>query len=223
MLKTILIVEDDSALQQYLKDLLTENEYGVKLVKDGTEALNYLTKIRPDAVLLDLGLPTVSGEAVVTEIRKKHTKLPIIILTGKNSVDDKIKGLNLGADDYITKPFVAEELLARLKARLRSEGKSQRIITVADLTLDNETLEVKRNGKVIPLTPHEYKLLEYLILNKNRVLSRDMILNRVWAYTPDIETRVVDVFIGYLRKKIDSGHSKKLIHSMRGFGYTIKE
>lgn len=222
MLKTILLIEDDLNLQKYLVDLLKENDYAVKAVSDGPEALNYIGRTPPDLVILDLGLPNMSGDTVLSEIRKKYAKLPILILTGKDSVQDVVKGLNLGADDYMTKPFIAEELLARIKARLRTAGGGESILEIDNLVLNNKTMEVTRDGKQIVLTPHEYKLLEYLLLNKNRVLSRDMILNRVWAYTPDIETRVVDVFIGYLRKKIDKEAKNKLIHSVRGFGYMIK-
>jgi DNA-binding response OmpR family regulator len=172
---------------------------------------------------LDLGLPNMSGEAVCTEIRKKHPELRVIVLTAKDGVADIVQGLALGADDYITKPFVADELLARIKARLRYQGSGDATLKVGDLELDNKTLVVNRNGGVVQLTPQEFKLLQYLMNNQGRILTREMILNRVWLYSPDIETRVVDVYMGYLRKKIDSGYDKKLLHSVRGFGYMIKE
>src|SRR3990172_1547263 len=163
----------------------------------------------------------MSGESVCRQIRRQFPDLPIIILTAKDTTEDVIKGLNLGADDYITKPFSGDELLARIKARLRD--KTEEELKVADLFLDNKTLEVKRHGKLIKLSPKEFKLLQYLMSNKGRVLSREMILNRIWLTSPDIETRVVDVYMGYLRKKIDVGSHRPLIHSMRGFGYVIKE
>ena len=165
----------------------------------------------------------MSGESICLEIRKKYPDVLLIILTAKDKKVDIIHGLNLGADDYVTKPFVAEELLARIKARFRHEGESETKFKIADLEYDKKTLEVKRSGKLVRLTPKELRLLEYLLINKGRVLTREMILNRVWLYSPDIETRAVDVYIGYLRKKIDLGHNKKLIHSVPGYGYMIKE
>lgn len=218
-----LVVEDDAGLQNYLKELLLDNGYAVHTVGDGVAALNYLQKTTPDIVILDLGLPNMSGEAVCQEIQKKYSGLPVIILTAKDSTSDIVRGLDLGADDYITKPFVAEELLARMKARLRNQGTDETKLAVGDLQLDTKTLEVKRADDSIQLTPKEFKLLEYLMRNSGRILTREMILNRIWLYSPDIETRVVDVYMGYLRKKIDNGSNKKLIHSVRGFGYMIKE
>lgn len=222
MVNTILIVEDDNGLQKYLKELFLDNGFAVQTAYDGVQALNQLTKNLPDLVLLDLSLPNMSGEAVCMEVRKKYPRLPVIILTAKDSVADIVAGLNLGADDYVTKPFIADELLARIKARLRhqtSDGK----LKVGDLELDNQTLEVKRGEDNLQLTPQEFKLLQYLMNNKGRILTREMILNRVWLFSQDIETRVVDVYMGYLRKKIDNGREKKLLHSVRGFGYMIKD
>ena len=223
MAKTILVVEDDSGLQKYLKELLLDNGFGVQTASDGIAALNSLTKLLPDLVILDLGLPNMSGESVCAEIRKKYPELPVIILTAKDTVSDIVQGLNLGADDYMTKPFVADELLARVKARLRGGSNGDAKLKVGDLSLDDKTLEVKRGESQIQLTPQEFKLLQYLMNNKGRILTREMILNRVWLYSQDIETRVVDVYMGYLRKKIDGDADKKLLHSVRGFGYMIKE
>lgn len=223
MTNTILIVEDDNGLQKYLKELLLDNSYSVQSASDGIQALNTISKTEPDLVILDLGLPNMGGEAVCMEIRKKYPDLPVIILTAKDSVSDIVQGLNLGADDYITKPFVADELLARIKARLRTTGSQDTKLKVGDLELDNKSLEVKRKDKLIQLTPQEFKLLQYLMSNKGRILTREMILNRVWLYSPDIETRVVDVYMGYLRKKVDNGTDHKLLRSIRGFGYMIKE
>lgn len=224
MVHTILVVEDDKGLQKYLKELLLDNGYSVKIAGDGIEALEILTKTQPDTMVLDLGLPNMSGEAVCAEVRKKYPELPVIILTAKDSIEDIVQGLNLGADDYMTKPFVADEFLARIKARLRrQDGGSDSILTVSDLTLNSKTLEVTRGKKHIQLTPQEFKLLQYLMNNKGRILTREMILNRIWLYSSDIETRVVDVYMGYLRKKIDTDFPQKLLHSVRGFGYVIKE
>lgn len=221
--RNILVVEDDTGLQKYLKELLIDNNYSVQLASDGVTALNSIQKMAPDLVLLDLALPVMSGEAVCLEIRKKYPELRVIILTAKDGVADIIHGLDLGADDYITKPFLADELLARIKARLRYQNGGDIKLKVADLQLDDKTFEVKRGRKVIQLTPQEFKLLQYLMSNQGRILTREMILNRVWLYSPNIETRVVDVYMGYLRKKIDSDSPKKLIHSVRGFGYMVKD
>ncbi|KKS65534.1 hypothetical protein A3A14_03420 [Candidatus Daviesbacteria bacterium RIFCSPLOWO2_01_FULL_43_38] len=223
MAQTILVVEDDNGLQKYLKELLLDNGFSVQTVPDGVQALNSIAKLPPELVLLDLGLPNMSGEAVCTEIRKKYPDLQVIILTAKDGVADIVHGLDLGADDYMTKPFLADELLARIKARLRYHNESDHKLNVDNLELDNKTFEVIREGKQIQLTPQEFKLLQYLMNNKGRILTREMILNRVWLYSPDIETRVVDVYMGYLRKKIDLGYKKRLLHSVRGFGYMIKE
>lgn len=223
MIYSALVIEDDNALQTYLKELLIENGYNVTAAADGIEGLKTLEEKTPDIVLLDLNLPKISGESVCRTLRKDYPELPIIILTAKDTINDVVNGLNLGADDYMTKPFDAEELVARMKARLRSKGAPQSTLQVGDLILNSKTLEVTRGGTTISLSPHEFKVLQYLMANKNHVLTRDMIINRVWFDTPEVETRIVDVYIGYLRKKIDSDHEKKLIQSARGFGYMIKE
>jgi two-component system OmpR family response regulator len=223
MIHNVLVVEDDKGLQKYLKELLLDNGYAVTTAGDGIQALESLKKNEPDIVVLDLGLPNMSGEAVCLEVRKKYPHLPVIILTAKDSISDIVQGLNLGADDYMTKPFVADEFLARIKARLRRQGGSEEVLKVADLELNSKTLEVTRSGKPIQLTPQEFRLLQYLMHNKGRILTREMILNRIWLYSSEVETRVVDVYMGYLRKKIDNGSKKKLLHSVRGFGYVVKE
>lgn len=223
MIASILVIEDDTGLQKYLKEMLLDKGYSVQVAGDGVTALNIIQKAPPDLVILDLGLPNISGETVCMEIRKKYPEVRVVILTAKDEVNDIVHGLDLGADDYMTKPFQAEELVARLNARLRFKGEDSAKLKVADLELNNKALEVRRNGKPIKLTPKEFHLLKYLINNKGRILPREMILSRVWLSSPDIETRVVDVYMGYLRKKIDMGFKKKLIHSIRGFGYMIKE
>jgi DNA-binding response OmpR family regulator len=223
MIHSALVIEDDKALQSYIKELLTENGYTVVTADDGVDGLQKITEKTPDIVLLDLNLPKISGESVCRSLRKDYPDLPIIILTAKDTVNDVVNGLNLGADDYMTKPFDAEVLVARMKARLRAQGAPQSVLQVADLTLNSKTLEITRAGQSIVLSPHEFKILQYLMANKNQVLTRDMIINRVWFDTPEVETRIVDVYIGYLRKKIDADHERKLIHSARGFGYMIKD
>lgn len=221
MTSKILVVEDDKNIQEYLKEMLLETGYSIDSALDGITALNIVKKSPPDLVVLDLGLPDINGETICAEIKKKHPDLPIIILTAKGTTSDIVHGLDLGADDYLAKPFESEELLARIKARLRQKGDTK--LKVEELELDNTTLEVKRGSRKISLTPTEFKLLEYLMHNKGRVLSREMILNRIWLSSPDIETRVVDVYMGYLRKKVDANSSKHLIQSIRGFGYVIKD
>lgn len=218
----ILVVEDDKEILEYLKEILTRNNFIVQSYSLGSKAISFIQTRLPDLVILDLTLPDITGEAVCKEIRKDYSTLPIIMLTAKSSVNEKIEGLKMGADDYITKPFNPEELLARVNAQLRVKKDSASTITIDDLILDKSKVEVTRGGKVIPLTAQEFKLLEFLMSNPGTVLSREMILNRVWSYSLEIESRVVDVYIGYLRKKIDSGQNKKLIQSVRGFGYTIK-
>ncbi len=223
MIYTILVIEDDEGIQTYLKELLLDSGYNVMTASDGITGLKIIKKSVPDLVLLDLGLPDMSGESVCAQIRKENPELRIIMLTAKDTPHDVIQGLNMGADDYLTKPFVADILLARIKARLRRTNGDDFKLIVADLELDTKNLEVTRGGKLLSLTPQELKLLQYMMQNKGRILTRDMILNRLWLSSVDIETRIVDVYIGYLRKKIDTGFEKKLIHSVRGFGYMLKE
>jgi len=219
----VVVIEDDKDFRDYLKNILTNNGFVTQPFSKGSEAINFLESHQTDLVILDLTLPDMTGEAVCMEIRKLLPGLPIIMLTAKISVNEKIEGFNLGADDYITKPFIPDEFLARVRARLRDKNGGQNILQVGDLELDKSKIEVMRAGRVIKLRPTEFKLLEFLMSNPGTVLSREMILNRVWSYGLEIESRVVDVYMGYLRKKIDASTTKKLIHSVRGFGYTIKE
>ncbi|OGY08089.1 MAG: hypothetical protein A2782_03690 [Candidatus Blackburnbacteria bacterium RIFCSPHIGHO2_01_FULL_43_15b] len=223
MVSKLLLVEDDKDLQSSLKELFTAEGFFVKTASDGVEALKNINKGEFDLLILDLGLPVMSGESVLMEVRKKYPELPVVVLTARDTTSDVIRGLNLGADDYVTKPFVADELIARAKARLRSHQMGEQKMKVGDLELDPTTFEVKRGSKLVSLTPQEFKLLQYLMANHGRVLTRDAILNRVWFYSPEVETRVVDVYIGYLRKKVDRGHKIKLLSSVRGFGYVLKE
>lgn len=220
---TILIIEDDQDISNYIKDLLTEAHFIVHQALSGAKALKTLEKIIPDLVILDLNLPDIQGESLKLTIKKDLPQVPILILTAKDNPTDVARNLNEGADDYMTKPFDAQELIARVKARLRKDRKADTEYIAHDLILNTDTFTVTRNGGAIELTQTEFNLLHYLLMNKNRVLTREMILSHVWAYSPDTETRVVDVYIGYLRKKIDKGHTIKIITSMRGFGYTIKD
>lgn len=221
MNKSLLVIEDDPGIQTFLKELLLDNGYAVDVVSSGVEGLSYINRALPDLVILDLGLPDISGESVCLEIRKKHPHVRVIILSAKHNIGDIINGLDLGADDYITKPFVSDEFLARINARLRYNEEELSVVRVGDLALNMSNHEVRKNGALIELTAQEFKLLHYLMINKGRVLTRDMILNRLWMGSPDVNTRVVDVYIGYLRKKIDSDNPNAIIKSIRGFGYMI--
>jgi two-component system, OmpR family, response regulator len=220
---TLLIVEDTQDLREYLVTVLVAERYTVLAANDGTEALKLFEKVIPDLVVLDLGLPTISGQTVCKEIKRISPSTQVLVLTAKDSPMDIAATLNLGADDYMAKPFEVDELLARVKARLRGSATADRILRAGDLTLDAEKVEVTRGTATIQLTPLEFRLLEYLLANKGRVLTRDMILARVWSSSPEIETRVVDVYMGYLRKKIDKGFEKPLLQSVRGFGYMISD
>jgi DNA-binding response OmpR family regulator len=220
---TILVVEDEPGIRKYLEEILIENRFAVQSTGEGTAALKILETMQPDLVLLDLKLPDIAGETICREITEHYPQTTVIILTAKDTTSDIVEGLGLGADDYITKPFTPEELIARIKARLRNKGATDSVLKVADLELNVKTFHVIRGGKEIKLTPQEFKLLAYLMANKNQVLTREMILNRIWEHSQDVETRVVDVYIGYLRKKIDENGRKKLIQSLRGFGYVMKD
>lgn len=222
VIPTIVVVEDDDDLSTYLQQLLTSKRYTVFPAKTGAQALQLINEVQPSLVLLDLTLPDIRGEVICQEIKKLFPKLPVIMVTAKDEKKDVISGFSIGADDYVTKPFDSDELLARIQARLK-QPESQSLITISDLAINTDTMEVTRGGKPIELTHTEYSLLHYFALNPNRVLTREMILSNVWAFTPDIQTRVVDVYVGYLRKKIDSKAKEKLIHSVRGFGYMFRE
>ncbi len=219
--RKILIIEDNKDLGHYLDKFLQNQGFHTKLLSHGAESVQYLEESEVDLVLLDLMLPDVKGESLCRQLKETFPKLPIIILTAKDNTQDIVQGFNLGADDYITKPFDNEELLARIKARLKNNQSG--ILSLADLKLDTNTKEVTRKGEQIDLTKTEFNLLKYLLINKNQVLSRSMILSHVWGYQNDTNTRVVDVYVGYLRKKIDNDFEPNLIHSVRGFGYMLSD
>lgn len=217
----ILIVEDDADVRESLKILLQREGYVVAAVETGSGAIRLLERAPQNLVLLDLGLPDIKGEALCYEIKRNYPQTMVIMITARGTANDLVKGLSLGADDYIAKPFDTEVVIARIHAVLRRTRGEDGVLTCGDLRLDPHTTQVTRNDKKIELTHTEYKLLHYLMLNRERMLSRELILNHVWAYDFEVESRVVDVYIGYLRKKIDSGHPKKYIESRRGFGYRL--
>ncbi len=220
----VLLVEDDERIVSFIKRGLEAEGYGVDVARDGEEGLD-MGRGNYDVIILDLLLPKKIGTEVCQELRSAKIKTPLLMLTAKDALQDKVQGLQVGADDYLTKPFAFEELIARIQALLR-RGPSCEVapeLTVADLTLNQETREVRRGKKVLSLTAKEYALLGYLMSRPNKPLSRTMILEQVWGYHNDTLTNVVDVYIRYLRKKVDSGASKKLIQTERDVGYKISE
>jgi DNA-binding response OmpR family regulator len=226
MLKQIVIIEDNIELIKFIENFLkTSGDFQVKGYATGSEALKSLKLNKPDLVLIDLELTDLRGETICVELRKDYPDLPIIILTGDKSQSSIVTCLNSGADDYVTKPFNADVLLARINARLRNVDSipNNQVLTLGDLSVNLETLEVRRDSRLIELTAKEFELLKYLVMNKSRILTRDKILNAVWGYNTIVDTRVVDVHIGKLRKKIEDGFKTKLVETVRGFGYKVSE
>jgi len=219
----ILVVEDERKIAQFIKRGLKEEGYAVDCVSDGEEGHFLAATNDYDVIVLDLMLPKIDGLTLCRELRKNKISSPIIMLTAKDGVQDKVLGLDSGADDYLTKPFAFEELLARIRVVLRK--KEQPLITrlqVADLSLDLLTHKVMRCDKEIVLTNKEYALLKYFMQHQGGVVTRTMISEHVWDVHFDTDTNVIDVYINYLRRKIDDGFKKKLIHTIRGRGYTLK-
>lgn len=220
----ILVAEDDLDLNEIVVKKLTAEGYAVDGCYNGHEALMYMESVQYDAAILDIMMPELDGLEAVRRLRAKGDLTPVIFLTARDAVADRVKGLDMGANDYVVKPFSFDELTARIRAATRTvAGNPTNIYSLADLTLNTETYVVKRGDAEITLTAKEYALLEYLMRNKNKVLSRQKIEDNVWNYDYEGGTNVVDVYIAYLRKKIDDGHSNKLIHTVRGIGYCLKE
>ncbi|MFZ5624380.1 MAG: response regulator [Gemmatimonadota bacterium] len=219
----ILVVEDDRTVGQYVKRGLEEHKYQADLVDDGLEALRLASGGQYDLIILDLRLPGMTGVELLRMLRDRGNTTPILVLTAQDSVDFKVNTLRAGADDYVTKPFSFDELLARVEALgRRPKQVAPPVLRVADLELDTGTREVRRAGKRIELTPKEYAVLEYLMRHAGRVMSRTLITEYAWDYHFDPGTNIVDVVINRIRKKVDAGHQKKLIHTMRGVGYVVK-
>lgn len=223
MQSVIVSIEDDLDVAEYIQTVLGKTGFVVHVANDAPKGLSLIESSQPDLVLLDLNLPTVHGESILTQIQEEYPSIPVIILTVETNPAQIARTLNLGAEDYISKPFSPEELVARVRARLRRHGSQQEKLQIGDLVMDVASHEITRDGQKIELTPQEFKLLHYLMSNPGQVLSRESILSRIWGTSPDIETRVVDVYIGYLRKKIDHPFDSPLIHSIRSFGYVLKE
>jgi len=219
----ILIVEDERDLNRILQKRLRAEGYEVDCCFDGQEALFCAQATNFDAVILDIMLPKLSGLDVLTQLRAEKNATPILLLTAMDSVEDRVRGLDAGADDYLIKPFSLEELLARIRTIVRkADGRISNLLTVGDLTLDLRTRQATRAGQPIRLSAKEFSILEYLMRNEGVVLSREKIENHVWNFDYTGGTNIVDVYLRYLRKKIDDGRSTKLLHTVRGSGYMIR-
>lgn len=220
----ILLAEDERDLNNIITQKLTADGYSVDNCYDGKEAMDILSYTDYDAIILDIMMPKADGFEVLRSLRDAGKTTPVLFLTARDTIADRVKGLDSGANDYLVKPFSFEELMARLRAMTRSAfGQTSSILHIADLTLDCASHQVQRNGKTINLSAKEYQLLEYLMHNQGIVLSREKIEDHIWNYDYEGGTNVVDVYISYLRKKIDDGYTNKLIHTVRGRGYVLRE
>lgn len=220
----ILIAEDERDLNRLIKKRLKENGYSVDACFDGEEVLDYLQCAEYDALILDIMMPKKDGIAVLQRLRERENAIPVLLLTAKDSIEDRVTGLDAGADDYLVKPFAFEELLARLRVLLRKPvTQKSSVLRVADLSLHMDTRQVFRGDKEIRLSSKEYALLHYMMQNVGVVLSRDKLEQHVWDYDFSGGSNVIDVYIRYLRKKVDEGYENKLIHTVRGHGYILRE
>ena len=222
----ILVVDDERAVRESLRRALELEGYEIELAGDGSEALYRLeANEEPDAMILDVLMPGVDGLEVCRRLRGSGSKLPVLMLTARTEVEDRVAGLDAGADDYVTKPFALEELLARVRALLRrtSEGDDGEVLRFGDLELDPGTREVKRGERRIELTRTEFSLLELFLRNPRQVLTRSIIFERVWGYDFGFASNSLDVYIGYLRRKTEAGGRPRLIHTVRGVGYALRD
>ena len=219
----LLVVEDEKKLNELITKKLEKEYYGVDSCFDGEEAVRYVEGTEYDAIILDIMLPKLDGFEVIKRIRAKKNKVPILLLTARDNIDDKVKGLDYGADDYLVKPFIFEELMARIRVLLRrNSGNADNVVTIANLKVDLDAKTVFRDDLLIKLSGREYSILEYLIRNKGKILSRERIEDHIWNYEYEGGTNVIDVYIRYLRKKIDDSYTPKLIHTIRGLGYVLR-
>ena len=220
----ILVVEDEPKLNELITARLRREHYSVDSCLSGDAAMDYLACAQYDLLVLDIMLPGISGLEILRSLRGKGDKTSVLLLTALDSIPDRVSGLDSGADDYLVKPFVFDELLARIRVLLRrSAGSVSNVYTLADLTVDCDARTVKRGETNISLSAKEFAILEYLIRNSGIVLSRERISNHIWNYDYEGGSNIVDVYIRYLRKKIDDGFEKKLIHTVRGVGYVLRE
>jgi two-component system copper resistance phosphate regulon response regulator CusR len=219
----VLVIEDETKVGSFIKRALEEESYAVDLCEDGAQGLDMALSGSYDLIMIDLMLPSLPGLEVLARLRKEKVQTPVMILTAQSKVDQRVKGLDAGADDYLTKPFAIDELLARVRALLRrGPVESPGILQIDDLMFNPATREVTRGGQRIDLTVKEYALLEYFMRHAGRVLTRPMISDHVWNQDFDTFTNVIDVYVNYLRNKIDRGRARKLIHTIRGSGYMLK-
>ena len=219
----ILVVEDEVNLNDIIVKKLKLEHYGVDSCFDGKEALDYIFSIEYDVIILDIMLPKLDGFEVLKKIRKQNIKTPVLLLTARDGIEDRVQGLDFGADDYLIKPFAFDELLARIRVLLRrNTNNASNVFTIANLTVNCDSHEVSRDKISIKLSTREFTILEYMIRNKEKVLPREKIEQHIWDYNYEGGTNVVDVYIRYLRKKIDDNFSPKLIHTIRGIGYILK-
>jgi heavy metal response regulator len=219
----LLVVEDEKKVARFVKKGLEEEGYAVDVAPDGEEGLGMALDGVHDLIILDIHLPRMDGLGVLQQLRKKKVATPVLLLTVRAAIEDKVLGLDAGADDYLTKPFAFQELLARVRALLRRRAEAEApVLQVSDLTLDPARRLASRGGEKIDLTSKEFALLAYFMRNPGRVLTRTMISEHVWDYDFDTMTNVIDVYVNYLRKKIDAGREPKLIHTVRGAGYVLK-
>jgi two-component system response regulator MprA len=221
----LLVVDDERAVREALRRALELEGYEVELAEDGADALARLAASEPDAVVLDVLMPHVDGLTVCRRLRQQGSSVPILVLTARDSVSDRVAGLDAGADDYLVKPFALEELLARVRALLRRADPASRdgVLRFADLELDPATREVKRGDRQIELTRTEFHLLELFLRNPRQVLTRSLIFERVWGYDFGPTSNSLDVYVGYLRKKTEAAGEPRLIHTVRGVGYALRE
>lgn len=222
---TILVVDDDRPVRESLERALALHGYEVTLASDGMEALQAVQRAEPDAIVLDVMMPGVDGLALTRRLRQDAVEVPILMLTAKDAVPDRVEGLDTGADDYLVKPFALEELLARLRVLLRrtEPAREASVHRFADLTVDTETLEVRRADRRIELTPTEFDLLMAFLEEPRRVLTKEALLDRVWGFASDTDPNTVEVYVGYLRRKLEDAGEPRLIHTVRGFGYVLRE
>jgi len=220
----VLLAEDDRGVRESLVRALTFEGYDVQAVPDGAQALEAVLARQPDVVVLDVMMPYVDGLTVCRQLRDRYRTLPILMLTARHEVSDRVAGLDAGADDYVVKPFALGELFARLRALLRrtSLSESTEVLRVDDLALDPQSRRAERNGRVMDLTKTEFDLLELLMLNAGIVLSRDTIYQRIWGYDFETSSRSLDVYVGYLRTKTEAGGEPRLLHTVRGVGYVLR-
>ena len=219
----VLIAEDERDLNKILTDRLKAEHYSVDSCYDGREALDYLASAEYDAVIMDIMMPVMDGLAVLREMRRKNDSTPVLLLTARDSIEDRVQGLDAGANDYLVKPFAVEELLARVRVLLRKPAETPKTCyQIADLEVHMDTRQVLRGGKEVKLSGKEFALLRYMIKNEGIVLSRSRLEEHLWNFDYAGGSNVIDVYIRYLRKKIDEGHEQKLIHTVRGAGYVLK-